>query len=167
MQIRKAKREDLSQLTDLWWQMHTSHYKYDKSYYRLRARVTAHKQAGLHYAKQIGNPKAIFLVAHEDSRIAGYLLAQIVDRPPIFPPSRFIFLETTVIDAQFRGTGLFRMLFTHLLKVVEQYNPSYIELNVDRDNPAVTVYENIGFETRHYKMVYPIAPNPGSHKDGL
>ena len=59
MRIRKARPEDLPQLIQLWWQMHTHHYQYEKKYYQLRSKAAAMKKSTEYHSKQISNKKVL------------------------------------------------------------------------------------------------------------
>jgi GNAT superfamily N-acetyltransferase len=55
-------------------------------------------------------------------------------------------LEKLYVMPQFQGTGLGRSLFNKVVECVKQFtnNPGRIELNVNRNNKAVTFYEHLG-----------------------
>lgn len=159
MRIRKARSEDLPQFINLWWQMHTHHYQYEKKYYQLRSKAAAMNKSLEYHSKQISNPEAVFLVAQDGTRVVGYLLVLVMERPPVYPSQKTAYVDSAFVVPEYRGKGLFRKLFQRMLKSLKKFDALVIELDVDIDNQAVSVYKNIGFKTRQYKMVYPLYPD--------
>jgi len=158
MRIRKANKNDLPQLVDLWWEMHTSHYEYDRPYYKLRAQKVAKKNTEKHFSEIIDSPESIFVVAEDSKIIAGYLCAIVQNRPPVFQPSKRLLIDTTGVKEDYRGKGIFNKLYSFMKKIAVQYQPCHIELFVDVDNPAVELYKHLGFKSRHIKMYRDFQP---------
>ena len=159
MRIRKARFSDLDQIVDLWWEMHTSHYKYDRAYYKLRTKKVAIRNIETHYTERIDSPDSIFLVAENKGILIGYLYALIQDRPSVFPASKRILIDATVVREDYRRKGIFTKLYLRMEKIASKVQPSFIELFVDHNNPAIDTYKNLGFKDRHIKMYREYGPN--------
>ena len=158
MRIRKAKKSDLPQIVDLWWKMHTSHYKYDRPYYKLRNRKMARRNTEKHFSDIIDSQDSIFLVVDDNGILAGYLCAHIQNRPPVFEPSKRVLIDTTVVREEYRGKGIFTKLYLRMEKNVKKHQPCHIELFVDKENPAIDLYKHLGFKSRHIKMCREFSP---------
>ena len=137
MRIRKARSEDLPQFINLWWQMHTHHYQYEKKYYQLCTKTAAMKKSSEYHSKQISSLEAIFLVAEDSTKVVGYLLVLVMERPPVYPSQKTAYIDSTFVVPEYRGKGLFKKLFQHMLKSIKKFNVLAIELDVDIDNQAV------------------------------
>ena len=158
MRIRKAKKDDLPQIIDLWWEMHISHYKYDRPYYKLRTKTVARKNIEKHYSELIDSAESIFVVADDRGIIVGYLCALVQNRPPVFLPSKRLLIDTTAVREAYRGKGIFHKLYLGMKRSAVQHQPYHIELFVDMDNPAVELYKHLGFKGRQLKMYRDFQP---------
>ena len=153
MRIRKAREQDLANLVTLWWQMHTSHYQYDKAYYKLAPKKKACAAARKHLKEMISSKNAVVLVAEESATLLGSLLAHVVDRPPVFPPQKRVLLDSVIVDEKHRGKGIYSKLQKRLDKIAKDKGAIYIELYVDTSSPVVEIYKRKGYSPRHLKMV--------------
>jgi GNAT superfamily N-acetyltransferase len=152
--VRRARAGDVGQLVRLWRAFHTSHYRYDRDYYRLKPMRQAMAATREHYAVRVADRDAIFLVAAEGDRLVGVLLGKLSARPPVMPPTRTFSLNATFVDPRLRGRGIFSKLFARLRRtLLRRRDVKHIELVVDVQNPVVAAYEHLGFRKLHYKMV--------------
>lgn len=158
MRIRKARQSDLAQIVGLWWEMHTYHYKYDRPYYKLRTKKAAMRNIEKHYAESIESPDSIFLVADSKGILVGYLYAIVQNRPSVFLPSKRVLINTTIIREDYRDKGIFTKLYLRMEKIATKFQPSFIELFVDINNPAIDIYKHLGFKSRHIKMYREYVP---------
>lgn len=158
MRIRKARKSDLPQIVDLWWEMQTSHYKYDRPYYKLRTKKVLRRNIEKYYSDIIESPESIFLVADDKGTIAGYLCALVQNRPPVYQLSKSVFIDTTAVRGRYRGKGIFRKLYLFMEKTAKKHQPCHIELFVDIDNPAIELYKHLGFKGRQIKMYREFSP---------
>jgi len=152
--VRRARPGDLEQLVLLWRQFHTSHYRYDRDYYRLKPMRQALAATRKHYAVRIADRNAVFLVAVEGRRVVAFLLGTLGFRPPVMPRTRTFSLNAAFVLPRLRGRGVFSMLFARLRRrLLRRRRVKRVELLVDVHNPAVTAYEHLGFRKLHYKMI--------------
>ena len=154
MKIRKARKEDIDSLVPLWYQMHTSHYKYNKEFYRLKPKEAAEKVTAKYFEDSLKLDQSIILVAEINQKIVGYLKAEESTRPPVFPENqKVIILDSVVIDEKFRGQGIYKKLQKELETEARKRNVMHIELCVDIMNTAKNIYESEGYEPRQLKMI--------------
>ena len=153
MKIRKAKEKDIDDLIPLCWQMHTSHYKYDKRYYKLAPKKKACEAIRKYFKKMINDTNTISLVAEDNGQLIGRLSARIMDRPPVFSSQKRIILEGCVVDEKYRSRGIYSRLQKRLEEIARSKKARYIELNVDILNDAKEAYKSKGYIPRHVMMV--------------
>ena len=158
MRIRKAIKSDLPQIVDLWWEMHTSHYRYDRPYYKLPTKKVAKRSAEKHYSGIVDLPEWIFLVADDKGILTGYLCALVENRPPVYQPSKRVLIISTGVREDYRGKRIFKKLYLRMKKSAVKHQPYHIELLVDIDNPAIEMYKQLGFKNRHIKMYCEFSP---------
>jgi ribosomal protein S18 acetylase RimI-like enzyme len=152
--IRRARPGDLERLVDLWQMLHAGHYAYDREYYRLRPMRQARAASRKYTSERISDRKSVFLVAVERRTVVGYLMGTLAPRPPVMPQTRTFFLNSVFVLPRLRGRGICSQLFVELCRRLRRRRGvKHVELNVDVRNPAVSVYEHLGFEKAHYKMV--------------
>ncbi len=154
MKIRIAKKRDIPSLKNLWWQMHMTHYDFDKEYYRLAAKSKALKATEKYFSHAIDDYISVFLVVEEDGKIAGFLKARIEERPPVFHKQKSLFIDIVVVDEKFRKKGIYSEFQTHIERIAKVEGISYIRLNVDVVNEeAKKVYLRKGFVPRNVLMI--------------
>ncbi len=153
MRIRKARKSDIESLINLWWQMHTSHYAYDKKYYKLASEKKAREATRKHFLDIVNDSKSIFLVAEEKNMLIGSLNARITERPPVFTKQIVIMLHSAIVDENHRGRGVFSKLQKRLEKIAHDKGARYIMLTADIRNPAVEIYRKKGYRETQYQMV--------------
>lgn len=154
MKIRKANLEDIDKLMPLWFQMHTSHYKYNKLFYNLKPKEEAFKAIHKHFEDFIRNEESFILVAEIDKKIVAYLKTKESTRPPVFPENqKIMLLDAAVVEENFRGRGIYKELQKELETEAQKRGAMYIELNVDVMNPAKNTYKNVGYEPRQIRMI--------------
>lgn len=95
------------------------------------------------------------LASSEGSVPAGYVSYEYEDTLP--DGRRQYHLQKLYVMPEFQGRGLGRQLFRTVLDNLESANPGgfRMELNVNRNNPAVTFYEHLGL-TRDRQGDFPI-----------
>jgi len=158
--VRRARTGDLDQLVEMWQELHTGHYAYDRDYYRLRPVRRAKAEIRKHFAARMADPDAIFLVAARGPELAGFLMGTLSTRPPVMPRTRRFTLDSAFVAPELRGTGVFSKLFARLKRILAGLGDvKHVELSVDVRNPAVAAYGHLGFEKLHYKMVHVLGSN--------
>ncbi len=94
--------------------------------------------------EQIEGPGKAFCVAEADGKPAGYVSFEFEDN---LPDGRKLFhLQKLYVMPAFQRCGLGMKLYSHVKECLFQYCPEgfRIELNVNRNNPAVGFYERVG-----------------------
>ncbi|MCP4178876.1 MAG: GNAT family N-acetyltransferase [bacterium] len=154
MKIRKAKLCDVEKLIPLWFQMHTSHYKFSESFYKLRPKEEAYNAIKKHFEESINDNLSFFLVAEIDQEIIAFLKAKELDRPHVFPEKqKIMFLNAVVVNIKYRHKGIFNTLQKELEVESRKRGLLHIELHVDVMNFVKKIYKDKGYEPRQITMV--------------
>ena len=89
-------------------------------------------------------------VAEEETEVVGFALCQDMANQPsgfVFPQAReTVYLMYLAVDEAFRGRGLARALIESCEKLARDWGRSGLLLDVADDNPALALYERLGFE---------------------
>jgi len=85
------------------------------------------------------------LVAREEQKIIGALVMNSTGMHEFIPPNILVYIA---VDAKIRGKGVGRQLIN---KALESCKGS-IALHVEYDNPAIHLYEKLGFSTKYAEM---------------
>jgi ribosomal protein S18 acetylase RimI-like enzyme len=89
-------------------------------------------------------------VAELEGEIVGFAFCQDMANQPsgfVFPQAReTVYLMYLAVDEAFRGQGLARALIAACEKLARDWGRSGLFLDVADDNPALGLYERLGFE---------------------
>ncbi|MBA3564477.1 MAG: GNAT family N-acetyltransferase [Gammaproteobacteria bacterium] len=97
--------------------------------------------------------KGLYFLAEVDGRAIGQI--SVTYEWSDWRNGNFWWLQSVYIEAAFRGSGVLKCLFRHLIDLSE-VNSSIcgLRLYVDKENdPARAVYRRLGFEPAHYTMM--------------
>ncbi|MDD2229154.1 MAG: GNAT family N-acetyltransferase [Candidatus Cloacimonetes bacterium] len=85
------------------------------------------------------------LVAREEQKIVGALIMNSTGMQEFIPPNILVYIA---VDAKIRGKGIGKQLIDSALANCE----GSIALHVEYDNPAIHLYEKLGFSTKYAEM---------------
>ncbi|MGN0077695.1 MAG: GNAT family N-acetyltransferase [Coriobacteriales bacterium] len=88
-------------------------------------------------AEQIAQGSRYYLCLHGGQQ-AGYIA--------FYPKGDAMYLSKFYLDARFRGQGLSRQMLAFVEEAARAEGLAAIELNVNRNNPAVNAYIHLGFD---------------------
>jgi len=157
LEIRKANKTDLDRLFDLWAQMQYPHSGYHPDYYPMADDDTVRSATLARLDGMLENPDILILVASVDDQIVGYCISAIQVKPPVFLPVKQMLVLQAVVDHAYRRRGVFSRLHSRLCEWGIEQGASEAELMVDVLNPAIAVYEHMGYKPVQYKMVAKLA----------
>ncbi len=153
IEYRIACDSDLGALTELWWQMQSSHDAYSPRYYK-NIGLERCKDLCLTYFKDLLRKEdCIFYVATSVDILVGMIIAHIRTRPPVYEVSQNVEVEVAVVDQTHRHRGFFRRLLESVEEKARLADVEMVEIIVDHDNSARLAYEKTGFSLRQDKMV--------------
>lgn len=97
------------------------------------------------------SPKALggfaLVIYGEHQEILGATIVNKTGMSNYIPENILVYIA---VDEKTRGQGIGKKLVQSVLETME----GSIALHVDRDNPAIHLYERLGFETKYLEMRY-------------
>ena len=97
------------------------------------------------------NPTGLFLVAESDSKIVGYVGANVILDE--------VYLNNIAVLPDFRGYGIGKALLLSLISTVKARNAAFVSLEVRESNQAaIKLYESLGFEKKGKRKSFYTAP---------
>lgn len=150
IEIREARSPDVEPLYALWKEMQESHDVYDEIFYMLDEDLKKNDVIK-HLESEIRNGYSIMLLAVLGDEIIGFIQGKFSKRPPIYHFKKVIRVEMVGVSGIHRGKGVGTALFKALEEEALE-DDMYLSLSVDVDNPAVKLYERLGFNGRQLGM---------------
>ena len=136
--IRKADTADISLINKLAWQIFPETYKNiltkEQSDYMMEWMYSPEN-----IRKQMEEEGHIYYIAYEECEAAGYVSIQ--------PEGKDLYhLQKIYVLPYYQKYGLGRKLFEQAIKAIKELHPEpcRMELNVNRQNPALGFYKHMG-----------------------
>lgn len=147
--IRRATRDDFSEILDLADQLYRTEQPFDKNikdgYYQTE---TGKKEL----LKNIISRKRIFLVAVVENRVVGYINGYIYDKEEVYI-EKVAYLDQISVDKNYKKQKIGTKLIDTFTKIVKSKKVEYIKLNAFENNsPAINLYHKMGFDK--YSVFY-------------
>ena len=99
-------------------------------------------------------------MAEHEGEIAGYVLAAIENRPPVYSLKKRCMLHDLFVEKRFRGKGISRLLFNAFLDFAKSKGVKMLQVTVDeRNERAIQVYRRFGFKEYDKTMAMKLKPN--------
>ncbi len=132
MKLRKAVLSDINVVTELWKDMMLLHQNYDR-YFSLGEKA---EQAYQNYAKEnIQSGSKFFKVClDENNEIVGYVLADIIEYPPIYPIKRFVEIIEMVVRKDQRRNGIGETMLKDVIDWAKENGITRVECKVAIEN---------------------------------
>jgi len=144
IKVRKARIGDIGFLADRAFELIKAHENYDEFFYAMTK--SARQSYFSHFKKIIKNKAWLLVLAEADKEIAGYALAAIEKRPPIYKLDKRCALHDIFVDEKFRGMGVSRKLFDKVLEFARENKTKMLQVIVDeRNHKAIEIYKKFGF----------------------
>ena len=132
MKLGKAVLSDINVVTELWKDMMLLHQNYDR-YFSLGEKA---EQAYQNYAKEnIQSGSKFFKVClDENNEIVGYVLADIIEYPPIYPIKRFVEIIEMVVRKDQRRNGIGETMLKDVIDWAKENGITRVECKVAIEN---------------------------------
>jgi ribosomal protein S18 acetylase RimI-like enzyme len=140
--VRRARAEDLDPILRLWREMWDFHAPFDP---RFAATPAADRVMSGWIGESLDNPRAAVFVAEADRGVVeGYVLAMILENPPVLPHQFYGYVSEISVRDRRRGLG------TRLLDAVHawfrEHRLPYAEVNVSvRNDVARSFWRRRGY----------------------
>ena len=155
MKIRKATKEDLKEIIDLW----KDYEKFEDSLTDLRKhpyvekRKDAEKNMRANFLRSIKKRTAEILFAVEDNKIVGFIFISKSKSDDIHDFDYYGIVHYIYIKPEFRGRGIASSLFEKSKYWFKRHKVKYINLNVNVNNKkAQEIYKKWGFNNYEIGM---------------
>lgn len=137
--IKQAEKMDIPKIRQLaiavWWPTYGEYLPHDQIRLMLENMYTEHA-----LAQQLEHGQT-FLLAYREDRSVGFTSFIPVDRSGI----RVVRLEKLYVLPTEHQRGSGKRLLAEVIDRARAYDAEYVELNVNRNNPAKSFYEKQGF----------------------
>lgn len=154
MKIRKAGKDDLGRILDLWWELNRSHEKFDRLYYSHKPGPVCREMGLKHYGSWLKKPGHLILVAEDDGKIIGYLAGKKTIRPPLYRMGECGVVDTIIVAKAARGRNAGRLLIKAAIAEFKKMKLKMVVLNVETGNTgARSFYKRTGFRERMVQEV--------------
>jgi ribosomal protein S18 acetylase RimI-like enzyme len=145
MQTRKARLADLDQVTNLAVALQKYHEPFDSGF---ALRRDAKRGIKSFLKRNLYSKKSLLIVAEENKRIVGYLLAILASRPPIFKQRQYGFVMDAYVSEEHRGKGATKRMLSEAYSWFKKHKVKEVVLTVHTENSlGIRVWEKEGFET--------------------
>ncbi len=158
MQIRKFKKEDLSEVLDLCREVRQHHIDILNGYFTEQNDEVEQ----IDFLAALSNDNIIALVAEDNDEIIGYILGKFKEAPYLINP-KFAHVSNFGVNKNKRHKGIGKKLMDAFLNLCQENQIAEIRLGVYNQNIiAYKFYENYGFKPLEQKMVFDVFPHKQS-----
>ena len=149
MKIRSFIKEDLPEVMNLCREVRQHHIDLLEGYFT--EQNDEYEQIG--FLESLENEKTTALVAIDNGKVIGYLLAEFKELPHLIR-SKTAYVANFGVSAAFRNNGIGKQLMNAFLDICKENNIEEIRLGVyNKNTSAYAFYENFGFHPLEQKMI--------------
>ena len=149
MEIRKAKLQDLEQVTKFGLVLLKQHSDLDSYFTPIDTVVIAYRNF---LESSLNSENRLLLVAEKNGKLMGYAAAEIQARSPIFKITENGYINDVYVKDEFRQLGIAGKFLTELKNWFESKNIKHVELSVLANNEvAKKTWAKFGFESYELK----------------
>lgn len=147
MNIRKACKEDIPEIVELWWDMMQYHKKYQEKIYKPKPRKKFDKIVTSKIKKDLKKQDTILLVA-EEKEIIGFILAKTEkEEYKRFKHDLRGYVGELIVKKENRNKGTGKALLQKALQELKKKGVTLTDIYVDKRNKrAIKLYEKTGFK---------------------
>lgn len=144
MEIRKAKLQDLEQVTKFGLVLLKQHADLDPYFTPIETVDNVYRKF---LEGCLNSENKLLLVAEKEGKLMGYAAAEIQKRSFIFKIAENGYINDVYVEEEFRKLGIARMFLTELKNWFNSRNIEYIELSVLASNEVgKKTWAKFGFE---------------------
>lgn len=160
VQIRPAEPPDIPALVELWTEFMDYHSALDPDYVRAPG---ATKRWAEYIGVRLGDDAYHVLVAGDGAALAGYVVATVMDYPPVFTIGKYGFIQEIAVAAPYRRSGIAR----RLLRAAEDWllaaGLERVQVTIDVANAAsMALFRSAGFAPHTERLIKKLNTDPGS-----
>ncbi len=102
--------------------------------------------------RKIKSKTSIILVASDNSKIVGFIWVDIYKKY-YSAVKKYAYIEGFFVDKDYRGSGIATKLYSNAKTFIKKKGINYIRLDISVKNPAIKLYEKLGFKTYYYNLI--------------
>lgn len=141
--VRDAHKRDVDAVVRLWEEMMTMHFELDA---RFRFVADAPVAFARHLRQTMGSRRARVFVAEAGGAVVGYVLAELHERPPIYPVGVYGFISDLCVTESRRRFGIGRALFERAWQWLISCDVTAVELHAaDCNDAGLRFWKAMGF----------------------
>jgi GNAT superfamily N-acetyltransferase len=142
--IRRAKKSDIPEVARLWMEMMREHEERDA---RFACAADAESAYCLYAEGMLESTETAFFLAEEGERILGYILALVIENPPVFDIERYGFVGEMVVTREYRQRGIGHLLWDRARRWFRRKGVRTAQLNVSVLNRSGRdFWHSVGFK---------------------
>lgn len=155
--IRKAKKEDVDSIVQLMCDLQTAHIgllvsDIEKKYIEKKANVSELWKSSIE--KSLQNNSELLLVAEVDTKLVGYLKAEIKQRSQVHKHGRKLYIRYLIVSEKHRSRGIGTALIKEAERFAKTKNIPFMTLKTSpKNNPTRGSYKSMGFEDIYVEMI--------------
>lgn len=149
--IRKAKKQDIEEITSMLLELNKSHDKFNRAFFKRKknARGIFKKFA----KKAVTKRDWLALVATENGKYLGYCISHKDRVPPVYKCQNQMAVSDIYVRKKYRGKGIGKILLQEVQKWAKKKGARFLTLSMDTKNrKAASLYEKFGFSKSRYTM---------------
>lgn len=154
MLIRPATARDLDPILQMQREIHTEHLAWDAARWTVGQPVESAYRIWL--SRLLKNEQnGLALVAETDSKLRGYLIAEVEEESTQHWSPRAVYLHDLFVDPASRRSGIAKKLMEQLLAWTESYHP-WLQVRLItavRNESARAFFERFGFRSCVVEMI--------------
>jgi ribosomal protein S18 acetylase RimI-like enzyme len=143
MEIIKAQEKHVPEILVLWEEFARHHEPFDPRYPMRDGVLTGYESYMRH---EMENKDSRVMVALDDNRVIGYMMAMIREYPPVWRRERYGFIDEMAVTAAFRRRGAATKLLEEALEWFKAEKIDMVELTVAaKNNIGYSFWKKHGF----------------------
>jgi GNAT superfamily N-acetyltransferase len=158
VRVRKLQEDDIDGICALWKEFAVLREGFTKT------RILNDDAADYFFGYATGllsRKDTLTLVADDDGKVVGYLIAQKQRRPPIYHHTQVAYLSDSFVAASHRGQGVLRQFMDELKKWCKAEAITAIDVQIFEGNQgAREVFQHLGFAPYRVLMRQEVIPAP-------
>ncbi|MDD5189683.1 MAG: GNAT family N-acetyltransferase [Dehalococcoidales bacterium] len=145
VRIIKAKKEHLTAMGQLWWEMMLFHRDVDAFFNPRDGSIPGFEENMVR--RLMKSKEGLALVALDGEKVVGYLLAEIQGPGVAFDRERWVYIDDTAVTQEYRRRGLGAKLYARTLKWTQKKGLKRIQLSTaDANKTSNAFWQKQGFQ---------------------
>jgi ribosomal protein S18 acetylase RimI-like enzyme len=152
MEIRPATIADVPNVLPMVKKICALHEQWDSAKYGFIPDVET--RYGSWLPNRVDDPQSVFLVAEREGRLVAFLVATVVQSPPIYRVTDFGFIHDLWVEPEYRNEGIARQMTMLAVEKFTAMGVKQVRLDTaDVNDAARSLFEKCGFRASSTEML--------------